>query len=307
VKGVGRRIVVVGKVGMDILVRLDAAPRSGESVLGEGMELIPGGKGANQAVAASRLGAKVSFISRVGDDEFGRRLVSYLKKESLDASCVKISNEAPTGTTVVMLDRNHDNTMVSIPGITKTLSVADLDPVELTGSDIVVTQLGVPQEVVIELLKRAKSAGATTILNGTPRIKVPKSTLELADYLIVNEYEAAFFAGEDKVSSDPDIVSGYAKKIRTSASQVVIVTVGESGSIALDRDKIIRVAGLKVNVVDTTGAGDCFIGAFAKALSEDKSLEEALNFANKAASICVQRMGASAALPTLEEVNSSGV
>ncbi len=296
------RIIVLGRISTALTVLVESAPKPKEQIIAKSAAYTPGGKGANQAVAASRLGGKVSFVTCLGMDHLSKELLSFLKRERLDTSLVKFSKKTPAGMSIVMLDKNSDNTIISIPGSENDLLPDDVRSINFTNQDIAVSQFALPEDVVYVFIKKAKDSGATTVLNTAPRVKYGRKIFELSDYVIANESEAAFFVGSSKVSQDHNIALGYAKKLRLRHEQTVVVTLGGNGSITLSGNDSIRVPGIKVNVVDTQGAGDTFVGAFATALSERMKLKEAIEFANKAASISVQRHGAASSCPTRKEV-----
>lgn len=296
------QITIAGSINMDIVAQTTRHPKPGETVFGTDVHFIPGGKGANQAVAASRLGGNVRILGKIGEDAFGETLQRFLRSEQLNLDGVT-SSEAPTGTALIVVDENSENTIVVIPGSNAKLSINDLDVVELAQSEIVVSQFEIPQQVIHALFKRARAAGAITILNPAPAAPCPRGLLALTDYLIVNETELAFYVDRELVEGDKDGVVSLARKVRVNSDQVVIVTLGAKGAICIYGDELIEISSHKVKAIDTTGAGDCFVGALAVAISEEKSLKSALEFANAAAAISVQRLGASASLPTRAEVD----
>ncbi len=295
------RIIVAGSINMDVVSRMERMPKAGETIFGDELHFIPGGKGANQAVAASRLNGRVSFLGRVGEDDFGRLLYNFLKRENIDVSAIRHTKDVPTGTAIIWVNRNAQNSIVVIPGSNGKVSEKDIEALGISQADIVLSQFEIPLDTVFALFKRAKGAGATTILNPAPAIKCPEELLKLTDYLIVNEHEAAFFAGGETTDKLEEIAD-YSNKIKKNKDQVIIITLGANGVFCNAAEQI-RVEGIRVKAIDTTAAGDCFAGAFAVALSEQKSLRDALNFANKAASISVQKLGASSSLPTRKEVD----
>lgn len=299
-----KRVIVVGSINMDIVVSADRHPKPGETVVGNDIHFIPGGKGANQAVAASRLGGLVSLVGKIGHDTFGEKLQAFLKNEKLDLTGLTVSAEIPTGTALIVVDRKSENTIVVVPGCNRELSIKDLDSVHLTGNEIVVSQFEIPQDVITELFKRANKAGATTILNPAPAAHCSTELFARTDYLIVNETELGFFTGNLRGSDDIHTLAGEAHKLRARSGQIVIVTLGAGGVISVSASDLIEVAGHKVNAIDTTAAGDCFIGGFAVALSESMGIRAALEFANAAAAISVQRLGASSSLPLRTEVET---
>lgn len=298
-----KSIIVLGKISTDIKVDVDYIPEPKEQITAKRISYFPGGKGSNQAVAAKRLGGNVSLVTCIGTDYFGKNLLSFLKSEGLDTRYIKFSKTTPTGMAMILLDKNADNTIISIPGSERKLLPSSINAVKFSENNIALSQLGLPETVIIPFLKRAKANGSTTILNTAPRKKSGKKIFKFADYLIANESEAAFYAGSKRVSQDPKVALKYARRIRSRPKQIVIVTLGGNGLVAVAGEEVIRIPGIKVNVVDTSGAGDTFVGAFATALSEGMGLKESLEFANKAASITVQRPGASSS-PTRKELKT---
>ena len=298
------KVIVAGSINMDIVVQTERHPKPGETIRGSGVHFIPGGKGANQAVAASRLGGDVSFLAKTGQDSFGEILRAFLSGERLDIRGVTTSETAPTGTALITVDKHSENAIVVVPGSNAEMSAKDLSSIRLDGSEVIVSQFEIPQDVVFELFKMARAVGATTILNPAPALPCSNDLFMLVDYLVVNETEAAFFTEAESTPEDFDSAIAQANRLRTDAEQVVVVTLGAKGAVLLRGNEKIRIPGHKVRAVDTTGAGDCFVGALAVALAEDKTLSDALQFANAAAAVSVQRLGASASLPIRDDVDS---
>lgn len=289
---------------MDIVVQTRSHPRPGETVMGKGLHFIPGGKGANQAVAAGRLGGEVALIARVGNDSFGDALLRYLRGEELELSGVRTTTNQPTGTAIIVVDDRSENSIVVVPGSNNTVSIEDLDELRFDGTEIVVCQFEIPQPVVREVFSRARTAGATTVLNPAPAAPCDQDLLDLVDYLVVNETEAAFFAGVETVTGEPAHVVEHARKLQSTPARNVIVTLGAQGVLCLTGEEVIQVPGVKVAAIDTTGAGDCFVGGLVVALSEGRQLDAALQFANYAAALSVQHLGASASLPSRQAVDA---
>ncbi|OGN28086.1 MAG: hypothetical protein A3A33_04070 [Candidatus Yanofskybacteria bacterium RIFCSPLOWO2_01_FULL_49_25] len=293
-------ITIIGSINMDIVARVREHPHNGETVVARSVDYIPGGKASNQAVAAARLGGTVTFVSKVGNDAFGRQLVDFLGTEGLTAK-ISHSKNKPSGIAIILVDPQGNNTIIVSSGADAELTVDDVASCNLKKGDIVVATLESPQVPAIYLFEKAEQNGGTTILNAAPAVPVDDQLLSLADYLVVNESELAIYAKLPVTSVEAEVI-GRIKKIRQSEQQIVIATLGEHGSIALRGDDVIRVPAHRVKAVDTTGAGDCFVGALAVALSENKSLHDALAFATSAAAISVQRPGASSSMPKREEI-----
>lgn len=298
-------IVVVGSANMDLVVQVEHIPAAGETVLGGDCIAIPGGKGANQAVAAARLGGKVHFIGRVGDDVFGGRLRDCLANEGIDVAHLKTEQNVSSGTALIGVDANGQNSIIVAPGANAKVSPEDIDHALdiIRGSDTVVLQLEIPISTVKQGLQTARSAGVLTILNPAPcsyTQPLEISLLELVDILTPNEHEAASLLGLP--TSDGLDMEAAAIQLRKMGVEVVVITLGAEGCLISDANGARRIPGNPVQQVDTTAAGDCFTGALAVALSEGKTLNEAAVFANQAAAISVTRPGAQPSLPYRNEL-----
>jgi ribokinase len=298
------RVFVAGSINMDVVATADRHPRVGETVAGREVLYFPGGKGANQAVSAAKLGAPTTLIGRLGTDAFGSELRTFLTAEGVDLSFVR-DTEAHTGTAIITL-ANADNTIVVIAGANGIVSADDIATVALAKGDIAVSQFEIPQTTVSAFFKRARAAGATTILNPAPAVAFGAELLDLVDILILNETELSLLAKTELRDSDePARFIEAARALRGDRDMIVCVTLGKRGVVALADGKPLVVEGRAVRAVDTTGAGDCFVGAVAAQLAAGQSLRDALGYANLAASICVQRMGAAPSMPTAAEVKTS--
>jgi ribokinase len=298
------RVFVAGSINMDVVATADRHPRVGETVAGREVLYFPGGKGANQAVSAAKLGAPTTLIGRLGTDAFGSELRTFLTAEGVDLSFVR-DTEAHTGTAIITL-ANADNTIVVIAGANGFVSADDIATVALAKGDIAVSQFEIPQTTVSAFFKRARAAGATTILNPAPAVAFGAELLDLVDILILNETELSLLAKTELRDSDEPVrFIEAARALRGDRDMIVCVTLGKRGVVALADGKPLVVEGRAVRAVDTTGAGDCFVGAVAAQLAAGQSLRDALGYANFAASICVQRMGAAPSMPTAAEVKTS--
>jgi len=298
------RVFVAGSINMDVVAAADRHPRIGETVAGNAVLYFPGGKGANQAVAAAKLGAPTTLIGRLGNDAFGDQLKAFLAAQGIDLSFVQETAGAHTGTAIITI-ANADNTIVVIPGANALVNAADVETPALAKGDIAVGQFEIPLPAVSAFFKRARAAGATTILNPAPAIEAKRELLDLVDILILNECELGFLTRTEL--SDTDDHARFIEAIRslqTSKDKTICVTLGKRGVLALIDGEPLIVPGRSVEAVDTTGAGDCFVGAVAAQLVGRKSIRDALVYANSAASICVQRMGAAPSMPTAVEVEA---
>jgi ribokinase len=296
------RVVVAGSINMDVVATAERHPKVGETVAGKEVLYFPGGKGANQAVAAAKLGAATALIGRLGADAFARELRSFLTAQGVDLRLVRESAEAHTGTAIITL-ANADNTIVVVPGANGLVSVDDIAAAGLAQGDIAVSQFEIPLPTIAAFFKRARAAGAATILNPAPARAFGAELLELVDILVLNETELGLLAGTElRDTDDPARFADAARSLRVSDNQTICVTLSKRGVLALARGEPALVPGRDVTAIDTTGAGDCFVGALAAQLANGASLRAALGYANVAASICVQRMGAAPSMPTAAEV-----
>jgi len=296
------RVFVAGSINMDVVATADRHPRIGETVAGTAVLYFPGGKGANQAVAAAKLGAATTLIGRLGKDAFGDELKAFLAAEGIDLSFVQQTSQAHTGTAIITV-ANADNTIVVIPGANALVSAADVEAPVLAKGDIAVGQFEIPLPAISAFFKRARAAGATTILNPAPAIEFSRELLDLVDILILNETELGFLTKTELRDTDdyPRFIEA-ARSLQINKDKTICVTLGKRGIVALIDGQPHTDLGRAVKAVDTTGAGDCFVGAVAAQLAGGKPIHDALHYANMAASICVQRMGAAPSMPTAAEV-----
>lgn len=296
------RVFVAGSINMDVVATADRHPRIGETVAGRQVLYFPGGKGANQAVAAARLGARTTLIGRLGKDSFGAELRAFLAAQGIDLGYVQETAGAHTGTAIITV-AEADNTIVVIPGSNALVSADDVGAVPLLNGDVAVSQFEIPLPAIAAFFQRARGAGATTLLNPAPAQAISSELLALVDILVLNETELGFLAGVELSDSDEAArIIEVARGLQAHADQTICVTLGKRGVLALAASEEIAVPGRAVTAVDTTGAGDCFVGALAAQLAEGAPLRAALAFANAAASISVQRMGAGPSMPTAAEV-----
>jgi ribokinase len=290
---------------MDVVATAERHPRIGETVAGNAVHYFPGGKGANQAVAAAKLGAPTTLIGRLGKDAFGRELRSFLAAQAIDLAFLQETTEAHTGTAVITIAK-ADNTIVVIPGANALLSAADVAAPTFANGDIAVSQFEIPRPAISAFFKQARAAGATTILNPAPALEFGGEMLDLVDILIFNETELGFLTKRELRDTDDHArFIEAARSLQAGKDKTICVTLGKRGVLALVDGKPLIVPGRAVKAVDTTGAGDCFVGAVAAQLAGRKSMGDALDYANAAASICVQRMGAAPSMPTAAEVEAS--
>jgi ribokinase len=295
------RVFVAGSINMDVVTTADRHPKVGETVAGKAVHYFPGGKGANQAVASAKLGAPTTLIGRLGTDAFGQQLRTFLTAQAIDLTHLKDTAEVHTGTAIITV-ADADNTIVVVPGANALVCAEDVAAVVLAKGDVAVSQFEIPQATIHAFFQRARAAGATTILNPAPAIPFGKDLLDLVDILILNETELGFLTGTELRDSDDYERFIEAAQPLQGGGRIICITLGKRGVLALIDGQASVIAGRVVKAVDTTGAGDCFVGALASQLTGGTAIRNALDYANAAASICVQRMGAAPSMPTAAEV-----
>lgn len=288
---------------MDVVVQTDRRPKPGETLIGNDLDFVLGGKGANQAIAASRLGSSVNMVGKVGEDNFGEELLRRLNREDLSLEHVGKTGTSPTGTALITVDENSENSIILIPGCNMEVGLNEVENVSIAQGDIVLSQFEIPQSTIKMFFENAKENEATTILNPAPAASFEEPILPLVDYLIVNETEALFYNDSDRsLPLSEDELIETCKELRVNDEQVIIVTVGKKGVLAQTPSGTISLDAFDVDTVDTTGAGDAFVGAFATALMDDEGVGDALEFANAAGATATTSLGASSSLPTSEEI-----
>jgi ribokinase len=297
------RVLVAGSINMDIVASAVRFPRIGETVGGERLAFFPGGKGANQAVAAVRSGAPTALIGRLGDDASGRELQGFLAGQRVDLRHVTTTAQAHSGTAIITVC-DGDNTIVVVPGANGLVDASDVAVPTVQAGDVLVSQLEIPAAAIAAFFRRGRAAGARTILNPAPASAAGRDLLSLADIVVLNETELAFFTAGDVGEDDPPTRLIALARQMQQKDQIVCVTLGRRGAVALVDGDALVIPGRPVTAVDTTGAGDCFVGALAARLAAGAAIRTALEYANVAASICVQRMGAGPSMPTQDEVNA---
>lgn len=289
------RIIVIGSINMDITATADRLPRPGETVTGAKVAFVPGGKGANQAVAAARAGAPALMVGAIGDDDSARTLQTFLEADRIDIAHVKPA-AGHSGTALVTVDARGENIITFIPGANASVDEDQIKHLDFQPDDVVLLQNEIPDTTVRAAIAAAHAAGAVVIHNPAPFRPIPDDLLASIDYLMVNELEFVQFAPLPNDLVTPELLE---LKLNTtvSAPKNVVITLGRDGLVARLDKKIYRVRGYQVTVVDSTGAGDCFCGSFAAALAMGKSAADALDFANAAAALSVQTPGAGPSMP----------
>ncbi len=295
------KIVVVGSFNTDLVSYVQRMPRPGETVHGDSFMTGAGGKGSNQAVAAARLGADVTFIGRLGKDVFANLAYEIWDAEGINSDYVVQDEETATGVAPIFVDSAGENMIVVVLGANSRVQSSDIDAARerIAAADILVLQLEINTDMVTYALQVAKEVGVTTILNPAPAAPIPRGTIQLADYLTPNETELESLSG-GPVSD----VAAAARSLMTREEQTVVVTMGAGGAQVVSRDQTDLLPTFKVDVVDTTGAGDAFNAALAVGLAEGKSLMDAARFANATAALCVTKAGAAGSAPYRAEVDA---
>ncbi|KAF5997107.1 MULTISPECIES: ribokinase [Streptomyces] len=293
-------LLVVGSANADLVIGVERRPAAGETVLGSDLVVHPGGKGANQAVAAGRLGARTALLARVGDDAHGRLLLDSQRAAGVATAGVLVGG-APTGVALITVDPSGDNSIVVSPGANGRLTPEDVRSAGnlLAASRVVSAQLEIPLETVVEVVRNL-APGSRFVLNPSPPRALPAEVLAACDPLIVNEHEARVIVGTDLGDSPED----WASALLALGPRSVVITLGSRGALVASAEGAARVPSVKVETVDTTGAGDAFTAALAWRLGLDEPLAEAAAYAARVGAAAVTRAGAQESFPTAEEVAS---
>ncbi|MDI6868682.1 MAG: ribokinase [Coprothermobacterota bacterium] len=295
------RVLVVGSINMDLVIRAPRFPQPGETVIGEEFGTFPGGKGANQAVAARKLGAEVRMIGKVGNDSFGLKLREGLAQEGVDVSGVSISDNQSTGVALIVVDQSGQNSIVVSSGANMSLSPEDLGEHEgdFSWARVVLFQLESPLETVLEGIKLAREKGAYVILNPAPARSLPQEIWKEVDLLVPNETEAAILANNSLQSLDPERA---AREFIRKGVKEVIVSLGEKGCLYASSQKVISHPAFNVQAVDSTAAGDAFVGALSVGMALGWKMEKSIAFASASGALAVTKKGAQSSLPYRKEV-----
>jgi len=295
------KIVVVGSSNMDLVVKSPRIPAIGETVLGEDFIMTPGGKGANQAVAAAKLGAQVSLVAKLGDDMFARASVGNLKQAGVDTEYVVQTQEAPSGVALITVDRAGDNVIVVAPGANGLLSTEDVAAARsaIASAGAMLLQLEVPLATVEFAARLANDCGIPVILDPAPAQELDSALLAMVDILTPNESEAMILTGAEV--TDEDSARAACRDLLARGVKAVILTMGASGFLLADGERMQFVPAVEVDAVDATAAGDAFAGSLAVGLAQGKAILDAALFANYVAALSVTKMGAQSAMPSRTE------
>jgi ribokinase len=283
-------VTVLGSINVDTILSVSDLPRPGETVMASGSARAPGGKGANQAVAAARMGAVTRMIGAVGDDADGAWMRRLLEDEGIDVDSVVVLPDIATGAAAIAVDARAENLIIVAPGANAALTPAALPPAT---DDVLLAQFEIPVETIAAAFAAARGP---RLLNAAPALADGAFLFAQSDIVIVNEHELALYAGRSSIETHGE-AEAAARSLLSRSGQAVVVTLGADGAIAVWQDRALHVPGLPVTPLDTVGAGDCFCGSLAALITEGLTLEAALPIANAAAALCTQARGAAPAMP----------
>lgn len=297
------KIVVVGSSNTDMVVKVPRIPIPGETIIGDKFMIIPGGKGANQAVAAARAGANVTFISCVGDDQYGRQAIENYNIEGINTSYVKIKKGVHSGIALIFVSEDGENSIAVAPGANNDLGSEDIERYKEAFNDakVILTQLEIPLKTVESVIEIAKSKNIPVILNPAPGILISQNLIKNVTYITPNETEASILTSQKNISGNN--VAEMASALHNMGVESVLITLGKNGVYLKNEEYSKIIESYKVKVIDTTAAGDVFNGTFAFAIANDMVLNEAIDFAQRAAAISVTRMGAQPSAPFKREID----
>jgi ribokinase len=297
------RIAVVGSLNMDLVIRSPRIPQPGETILGRDFQTIPGGKGANQAVAAARLGARVSMVGRLGNDAFAGVLLQNLAASQVDRTYIQNDQEAATGVALIVVDDQGENSIVVASGANMQVSAQDVTAARsaITSAQVLVLQLEIPNAAVLRAAQLARENGVMVILNPAPARELPDQLIPLVDVLVPNESEASLLSGLHNAAQEP--LEQAAQRLLSRGAGAVVVTLGKKGAFVTSHDSDSQlVEAFRVNALDTTAAGDAFMAGLAVSLAEGNSLLEAVRWGNACGALAAMRFGAQTSAPSRDEV-----
>ncbi|MGR9114490.1 MAG: ribokinase [Gammaproteobacteria bacterium] len=299
------KAIVIGSINMDIVAFVKNHPKVGETVFGREVKYFAGGKGSNQAVACRRLGCDTLMVGRLGDDAFGAQLLAFQEQEGIDTSGVRQLENTATGTAFITVAESAANSIVVISGANALWNDGFTDDLLIESGDIVLSQFEIPDNVIEKVFKKAKNCGATTLLNPAPVRAITPDIRNLTDLIVVNELELKALSGKRINTKHIETVFDGMERLERDGYRSIVVTIGEKGVCLLEAGQRSRIDAVSVDAVDTTGAGDTFIGGLTAGLLSGLDLLQAAELANVAASISVTREGAAVSIPTIDEVNGS--
>jgi len=299
----GKKILIFGNSNIDFVFKIPRFHHPGETILAESQATFFGGKGANQAITAKRLGGNVNFITKVGNDLYGKSYRHHLIKNGLDRKLILEDKKNPTGMAVIELISKGENRIIAFPGANGSLSINDINRLQRywRGVAVFVTQLEIPLTTVERGLKLAKDQGGLTLLNPSPPVNLPSQILSLVDFIVPNEWEAQFLTGIKWNGGQG--IRKMAKSLLEMGVKNVVITLGPKGLFFKNRCEEFWMKAFRVKVIDSTAAGDAFLGGLATSLSENKPIQEALRFANGAGALATKKLGAQPSLPFKKDLD----
>jgi len=299
-----KKITVIGSINMDMVIKAERMPNPGENLFGQNFKMIPGGKGANQAVAIAKLGERAQLIGKVGRDVFGEKLLKNLKKFGVNINYIFKDTSVSTGMALIVINKEGENSILIVTGANGNFSPKDIETVESTvkSSDLLLLQLEIPLETVDYAVELAKKHKVPVILDAGPPPKSFPNFLTKVDILSPNELEAQALTGI-KIKN-LELAKAAAQKLLNIGVRKVVLKLGANGALLATKNKIKHIKGIKVRTVDTTAAGDAFTAGLAVAYAEGKSIEEAATFANYMGALTVTKFGAQPSIPSIDEVES---
>lgn len=295
------KILVIGSSNIDLIAKVDRFPKAGETIEGQFFLQAFGGKGANQAVAAHRLGGDVSFITSLGSDPNGKATLNYFEQEGLRVKSALVADDVPSGTAMIVVNKEGENFIIITPGANNELTPAYIEAIEgeIANADVVVLQLEIPMPTVRKACELARRHGTEVILNAAPAREIDDDLLQMVDILVVNESEIEKLSGQ-KIDAVGE--KGVMKALQARGARIIVLTLGSRGSIIGTESMQQHVPAFEVKAVDTTAAGDTFCGALVVRISSGEDIHDAVKFATAASAICVTRMGAQPSIPDILEV-----
>lgn len=296
-------IAVIGSLNIDLVVQTSRVPKAGETLSGESFNVIPGGKGANQAVAASRAGGNVFMFGCVGEDTFGPKMISELQKAGVNTQFIEAVPGVSTGTATILVEQSGENRIVIVPAANAYVTTEWIDDRwdDISKSSLILLQHEIPIKTVFHIISRAAEDSIPIVLNPAPIYPIPEEYLKQISVLIVNEIECASLIGFS--INNHRKAKDAAEILHRKGIDSVIVTMGSGGALILNADNNFHQPAFQVDVVDTTAAGDTFVGAFAASIIQEKSTQEAMRFSSASAALAVTKLGAQTSIPNAEEVD----
>jgi ribokinase len=296
------RLLVVGSINMDLVMNIEKSPIAGETILGKNYSYIPGGKGANQAVAAARLGADVTFCGRVGNDANGNILIDNLIAEDINTSYTVRDNDNTTGLASIQVEANGQNRIIVFPGANYNITTEDVDQALEEDFDAVIMQLEIPINIIYYTFDKARAKGIPVVLDPAPAVNIDLARLKGLDIISPNESEAFLLTGIE-VNSEVNAVKSASVLAKATEAKYVVIKLGDKGALLYENGRHVLIPGYRVKAIDSTAAGDSFTAAMTVKMLEGSNIETAIQYANAVGALCVSKEGAQPSLPTSKEVS----